>query len=252
MARINIEEEAHKRLVKLADYVGCSRREALGTVGYLWGESQELLKTEGSREEIIDWAGLYSLNESEIEKWIVSLERARFLTLLPSGNYKIHGNETQIEARISRLNKSAKGAEATKRKWNKLKQEGLEQAPSTLEAGDNPGIPMQGNSIQTNAMQASVSELPNATLSFNEKFNTENQAFIEILKNLQIKSNRIVNNISKVREEFQTLDDFEGFIRKISTAETFKKIETAYGKKQYLIAAILRQSGVIGEQNATA
>lgn len=157
MARINIEEEAHKRITKLSDYVGCSRREALGTVGYLWGESQELLKIEGSREEIVDWAGIYNLSEPEIDKWLSSLERARFLSKMPGGLYKIHGNETQIEARISRLNRSAKGAETTKKKWQELQsigqKQGLKQALTLVEAGVNTGIPMQCNSDQCNSDQ---------------------------------------------------------------------------------------------------
>lgn len=139
MARINIEEEAHKRVSKLAGLAKCSDREALGTVSYLWGDSQDILRTHGSRDEIIEWAHLFNLSDEDVEKWILALQKSRFISRLDDGQYLIHGNEVQIENRLSKLARATKGAKATKKKWAELKRlgVGLKPSASTPKARDS-------------------------------------------------------------------------------------------------------------------
>lgn len=157
MARTNIEETAWRRITKLAGFMECSDREAAGTAAFLWGDSQDVEQTEGSREDIIDWAHLYSLEPAETDRWIEGFVRARLVTPLPDGRFKINGNDVQIEQRISNMSRAAKGGAKTREKWAKLKagKEGLEQASSLPEAQASATLPlgpckaMQGNAMQT-------------------------------------------------------------------------------------------------------
>lgn len=167
MARINIEDRSRPAIAKLADFVGCSRREALGTVGSLWGESQELLRTSGSREEIADWADIFMLEKDLVDNWISGMIRAGFLKLTQDG-YEIRGNETQIETRISNMTRAGKGGEATKKKWAEIKMakasgesEGLKPTASTASStlGLGPTKAMQGNARQC------IEETPNGVSS---------------------------------------------------------------------------------------
>lgn len=160
--------------------MGCSRREAMGTVASLWGESQEQLRTSGSMEEIVDWADIFMLKPAEIDRWIQALVRAGFLIRHDDGSFDIRGNKTQIETRVSNMARAAKGAEATRKKWEKINQakslpvEGSKQGlkpgpehaaspePSTL--GPGPTNAMQFNAMQSNAeeveAQAPAAEFP--------------------------------------------------------------------------------------------
>jgi hypothetical protein len=160
MARINIEEEAHKRVSKLAGLAKCSDREALGTVSFLWGDSQDILKTHGSRDEIIEWAHLFNLSDEDVERWILALKKSRFISCLDDGQYLIHGNEVQIENRLSKLARATKGAKATKKKWSELKRlgAGLKPSSSTPKArdshaqrGSSQAKPSQSKPRQANA-----------------------------------------------------------------------------------------------------
>jgi len=91
-----------------------------------------------------------------------------------------------------------------------------------------------------------------SVVSFNERLKPENQPFFEVLSNLGITNVKILNNIHLVREEFESKENFDAFIRKVSLSENFNKIDNAYARKEYLAGAILNKSGIVGEQNATA
>lgn len=166
MARTNIEEEAHRRVAKLAGLMSCSDREALGTVGYLWTDSQDILATHGAREQVLEWAHLFNLSDEKSNEWISALEKSRFISCTESGQYKIHGNEIQIESRVKFTARATKGGNALKKKWNAKKRlkAGLKQALSTHQAGDKDASssPMQCNSMQGNAKQSNALGLPPA------------------------------------------------------------------------------------------
>lgn len=160
MARINIEEEAWKRLYRLAEIMGISVRESIGTLGCLWGNSQDQIRTHGTRNEILEWASLFGISDSDSEKWISGLEKAKFISLDKNDLYKIHGNDSQIESRISRIDRSRKGAKALMKKVKQIKalEAGLKRSPSGQQAGSNAlnaiqGITLQGNAIQSNSEQ---------------------------------------------------------------------------------------------------
>jgi hypothetical protein len=160
MARINIEEEAWVRIYRLADTLGISVREAVGTVACLWHQSQDLVKSAGTINEILDWASLTKISDVEKQNWISALEKSRFLLRLNDEHFEIRGNAIQIESRISRIDRSRKGAKALMKKVRQVKalEAGLRQAPSRVEPGLkalNSGQfnAIQGNSIQCNSGQ---------------------------------------------------------------------------------------------------
>ncbi|MGZ3742752.1 MAG: hypothetical protein ACXVB1_00080 [Pseudobdellovibrionaceae bacterium] len=151
--RVNVEEGAWKRIYRLADLKGCSVREALGTVGCLWAQSQDLVKTHGTREEIIEWASLFKISENEIEMWITSLEKARFISANENGLFCIHGNDIQLEAIAKKSSRASKGGQALKKKMKELKRLKAGLKPTASKLGEAPGGSIQFNSRHYNSIQ---------------------------------------------------------------------------------------------------
>lgn len=191
MARINIEEEAWKRIYRLSEIVGCSVREAVGTVACLWGNSQDLIKTHGSKQDIIEWASLFKISDEDSEKWILGLEKARFISLHENHEYRIHGNEIQIENRISKFTRASKGGEALKKKLKELKKlkAGLEQASGTLEAGSKGLKTKQSKAEQSKTKQSKAKQLVLAAAAdFENRFpNIFHPDHREYFEKLQVK-----------------------------------------------------------------
>lgn len=146
--RINIEEECFARLSKLVDLLGCDAREALGTLAFLWHDSQDILKDHGSFEEIVDWCRLTKFAEEDQARWIKTLCKARFLTEVEPGLFLIHGNETQIENRMKHLEKSKKGAESTRKKWEEMRAKGKGHRKATGHA-TGPAVADQNQTTTT-------------------------------------------------------------------------------------------------------
>lgn len=149
--RLNIEEECFSRLSRFVDLMGIDAREALGTLAFLWHDSQDELKTEGSFEEIVDWCRITKLTREEQTRWIKTLCRAKFLTETKEGLFSIHGNHNQIDNKLKHLNKSRKGGESTRLKWEQ-KREGHRPTPGIATAIGKGGP--QVGSMQCNAMQS--------------------------------------------------------------------------------------------------
>jgi hypothetical protein len=137
--------------------MGTDVREALGTVACLWRNSQDLIKTHGTKNEIIEWSSLFKLSDEVCEKWILALEKARFISRLENDDFKIHGNEIQIENRIAKTHRASKGAKALQKKLREMKalQAGSKQASSKQQAGSKPLNAMQFNAMQDNSIQCS-------------------------------------------------------------------------------------------------
>lgn len=122
MARVNVEEElfAGRKLAKAGRILG-STQAALGYLVFLWRDSQAELRVSGSKEEIIDWMRPITTEDGELA--FKALLTAGLLIQTQDDEFEIVGNETQIAARVERLSNSQKGAEATKKKWEKIKSE---------------------------------------------------------------------------------------------------------------------------------
>ncbi len=160
MGRTNIEENAWRRIAKLAGIMKCSDREAAGTVACLWTDSQDISETKGTRADIIDWAHLFGLPDEEVTRWIDGLVRARFLTAMPDGTFSINGNDVQIQSRDLYLSRTAKATAAAKAKRDR-ERELLQAAtdPSPIRDGSvtDPSRTLDGsqcNAIQDNAKQS--------------------------------------------------------------------------------------------------
>lgn len=173
MPRVNLEQDCWSRIAKLAGLMGCTDREAAGTLGFLWHDSQDILRINGTCEEIVDWAHLYGLSADEIDRWISGMIKARFLTDSGDGTYLIHGNEVQIDNRVNSLKKSQKGGEATRRKWEVIKAKAnaeggqagratsladasLRQATATPQQGSIQAIPIQATARQDQVTEAAI------------------------------------------------------------------------------------------------
>ena len=122
MAWTNIKDEVLPRAHKIAGIMGCSDREALGTAAMLWRDSQDVLATSGTYNDIVDWAHLYVLEEEEAARWVAGLEKARFISRTDDGEYLIRGNEEAIEKRVRGLERCQKGGDATRRKWEAIRE----------------------------------------------------------------------------------------------------------------------------------
>jgi len=158
MARINIEEESWARVYRLAEILGISVREAVGTVACLWHRSQDLVQTHGTFEDLIEWSSLSKLSEDDQKKWIAALEKSRFASRLNPDQFEVHGNKIQIENRISKTSKASKGGQALKKKLSQLKkfQAGLKPPSGRLGAGPRGLNAIQCNAIQFKAEQSNA------------------------------------------------------------------------------------------------
>jgi hypothetical protein len=77
----------------------------------LWQASQDLGRVSGTKDEIVDWAQIYEDTPEMQAKWLRGLERNRFISLLPDGAYRIHGNETELTAIAKRKERGKKGGQ---------------------------------------------------------------------------------------------------------------------------------------------
>lgn len=156
MARINIEEQAWKRAYRLAELMECTVREAIGTVACLWGNSQEIVKTHGTKSDILEWASLFKICDEDGDKWISALKNSRFISEEKNDLFKIHGNDIQLESRISKTNRASKGGKALKKKLAELKrlQADSKHSSSKPQAGSKGLNALQCNSIQGSSIQS--------------------------------------------------------------------------------------------------
>ncbi|MFV8250216.1 hypothetical protein [Bdellovibrio bacteriovorus] len=152
--RVNIEESAWKRIYNLARLMGCPVREAAGVAAMLWSNSQDIVMTAGTSEEILEWADLDKVQAFDQQRWIASLEKARFISSDGQGVFRIHGNEEQLKAAAGRISKAAKGGQALKKKVDSIKRLGAGSKPASAKsrAGLKRPNAMQGNAKQSKAV----------------------------------------------------------------------------------------------------
>ncbi|WP_374029791.1 hypothetical protein [Bdellovibrio bacteriovorus] len=150
--RVNIEEEAWKRLYQMAYNRRLSIREVVGTLACLWSNSQDRKRTHATKEEIIQWAELSELSENICEMWITALEYVGFILHVDNSNYEIRGNKKQLEKIEAFIKRASKGGKALKKKRNasSMLKAGLKEDASTLRAGYKSAF--QFNSIHYNTL----------------------------------------------------------------------------------------------------
>ena len=255
MARTNVEVESLPRAQKVADILGVSLREVVGTMALLWMDSQEILKTHGSFEEIMDWSRLYTLEKADQERWLSALIRFRFLSL--DGNqYKIHGNDVQIQSRVEKLDLAHKGGAATKARWEKIKASKIEAEgrtiaeamPTAIAEAMPDAMPdgqhsaslfnaVQGNSIQCNSMQfkkvceiekIETPEKPPADLATAKIGKSVNQVIARYCELWKAKYNTPVSFSGKWTGNAKTLVKDHGLPKTIALVEAFLEMNDSW------------------------
>jgi hypothetical protein len=159
VGRVNLEERhwaKRTRVERLAKLMDWHVHQAMGCLDDLWHDSQDALAVNGSAEDICVWA---RVEASLQDRFVAALadRHAHFITEVGPGVYRIHGNEAQIQAAVSGASKRAKGGEATRRRWEAVKQaSGIATSIATsppqaeVQAGYNKG---QGSAVQGSAEQ---------------------------------------------------------------------------------------------------
>lgn len=157
MARVNVEEVAFgdSRLARFERLMGWDRRQALGCLVLLWHDSQELLRVAGTADEIAAWT--WAKDKQEAKLILDSLIKIGYISHNSGLKdlFLIHGNEIQIEHRIIAQEKSKKGGEMNRLRWDKLKASSYPQASQQ----DISKI-AQYNTRQDNAEQDSTNISP--------------------------------------------------------------------------------------------
>lgn len=159
--RLNIEEQAFGdgRLSKLTNILEVDIHHAIGILVVLWHDSQEAEKTHGSRVEIIDWCRIYN-NAAWANQIFEALVACKYIIPTTEDLYEIRGNKSQIDAKRRYVERSQKGAEATRQKWQKVREEREEKdleatstASSSATSPPTSGQQVLLNSMQCNSMQ---------------------------------------------------------------------------------------------------
>lgn len=158
MARINIESDSWPRFYKLSDLTGRPFVECIGVVVTLWHASQDIMKTHGSKSEILEWSYLFKFDDELREKYFSALKSVRFISEESEGSFCVHGNKIQIDGMVSRISKAHKAAKSMKKKWSDLKklQETSKRPPRDLREISEAPNAMQFNAMQVNATQSNA------------------------------------------------------------------------------------------------
>lgn len=108
MADVTINEVAfgEARLVKLARVMNSSFAEALGILALVWHESQELKRTNATKEEILEWC---RIDGERGEHVLRSLVESRYLVPDSEGKYEIRGNSRRLSAETGPVHEGAGG-----------------------------------------------------------------------------------------------------------------------------------------------
>lgn len=142
MAWTNVKDEALPRFAKLGRILGIDETAAAGRVMYLWRNSQNVLAEAGTREQLIDWLLLEGEDAATVDRWLSALERVPFISKdvncvdLSLQTWRIHGNDTEIDNIVQQRSKSAKGGDATREKWKRIREERASRA-----RGPTPSMP---------------------------------------------------------------------------------------------------------------
>lgn len=150
MPRVTLEDRlfGERRLHRLADIMDYSVRSTMGTLAYLWHESQLAMRGGGTAEEIGEWSWID--NSDEAEQWVKALMIVGFIHLEASGQYAIHGNEKHIENISSYAARGALGGKQSgevRRAKSIDKTKLIEATASVLEANALASEPITVHNI---------------------------------------------------------------------------------------------------------
>lgn len=199
--RVNVEERcfASSNIKRLAKLMKWNEPTAMGTLVYLWHDSQAELKTSCTKEDLEVWCRLKNKNQSE--QLAQALITSGWLEKLEENLFYIRGNEKQVNASVIIKEASLRGGESTRKRHfedrtqinqrSTIGQRPPRRSPSALSEGGRYARPSEGsiqfNTIQCNTMQkdkeiyiSSDSEIPlidiqNESSINSHKFDYENK-----------------------------------------------------------------------------
>lgn len=96
--RVSIEDRlfGEGRLFRVAKTMGWSPPMVVGTLAYLWHESQNARRESGDAHEIITWSWIE--DQAEGSTWVLALLKSGFLSQIEGSNQLlIHGNKKHID-----------------------------------------------------------------------------------------------------------------------------------------------------------
>lgn len=183
MARVNVEERAFSecgRFQKFCRQAGIGEKLAMGTLVFLWHDSQAMGRSSGSQDEILMWSRTF--DELEGEKVFKGLLLGMYIApLKETGQYEIRGNKKHVDklaelpdkrSEIGRLGglKSGEARRLAREAKSNQKEANREAKGSKPDFGsDLLGSKMSdSNKIEPNAKQTGTDSKSNADA---EQFN---------------------------------------------------------------------------------
>lgn len=158
MGKVRIDDWAfgEGRLGKLGFYFEGGEAQALGTLVFLWHESQEAFRTAGSEAEIMDWCRIYDAEQRK--KVFEGLVATRYISKKKGGKtgvqFEIRGNKIRLNQKTVWADRSAIGGRATHEKFKKYREN------ANVTRGFKPSIRVQGSGtrVQVPGLMSQVPE----------------------------------------------------------------------------------------------
>ncbi len=97
MARVNLEESVKRHCLRIAKVMGWSHREAYGTLGLVYGLTQEAGIYEDTADRIVTVCALEFDDDSQAQRFITAMISAQLAVVLEDGRIRIKGNKEHIE-----------------------------------------------------------------------------------------------------------------------------------------------------------
>lgn len=104
--RVNLEESVKKHLPRIARHMGWSHREAFGTLGLVYGLTQQAGIYEDTPARIVTVCALEFDDDTQANRFLDAMILAQLAVLLDDGKVRIRGNKEHIE-RIQQFREKA-------------------------------------------------------------------------------------------------------------------------------------------------
>lgn len=139
--RTNVEQRFFPILRKLVRESKLNKQFVLGSAVFLWSNSQYEKATEGSYEDILHWCELNRTKKAA--KLINFFVYFGILEKKSENIFRIKGNISQIDSINKYQERTAKGGESTKKRWEQIKKEARakDKSEAMLQASLSENVP---------------------------------------------------------------------------------------------------------------
>jgi hypothetical protein len=140
MARTNIEDTGFTKALELSHLIEWDVGRALGALAWLWHESQAKCRLSGTASEILRWSKV-KLSDDEALSYLEALiELDLIRPVLENGSlleneFEIAGNDDEVKRLVMYKERSKKGGESTRKKYESEKERASSLASSQLGGG---------------------------------------------------------------------------------------------------------------------